>query len=60
MFKADSLHGKWKEVKNYKHSWGNEARPGGRFLKIKNSWYLPMQTTEMVMEPEYHYTNWIQ
>jgi len=43
MFTADSLNGNWTEAKNYKQRWGNEARPGGRFFKVDNNWYLPLQ-----------------
>ena len=43
MFTADSLTGEWKEMKNYRRDWGNETRPGGRFFKVDNTWYLPLQ-----------------
>ena len=43
LFTADSLKGTWKEVKNYNSKMGNETRPGGRFFKFKNEWYLPVQ-----------------
>jgi len=42
-FTADSLDGKWKEHPNYKSKWGNESRPGGRFFKLDEEWYLPVQ-----------------
>ena len=43
MFTADSLEGQWKEVENYRQNWGNETRPGGRFFKIGENWFLPLQ-----------------
>lgn len=43
IFKADSLEGNWKEAKNYKQRFGNETRPGGRFFKVNDNWYLPIQ-----------------
>ncbi|WP_051119681.1 hypothetical protein [Gillisia sp. CAL575] len=43
MFTAGSLNGKWKEVENYFPRLGNETRPGGRFFKVNNTWYLPIQ-----------------
>lgn len=43
MFKADSLTGKWNEVKEFAPRWGNESRPGGRFVSINGDWYLPLQ-----------------
>lgn len=43
IFEADSLHGEWKEVKEYEQRWGNETRPGGRFFNVSNQWYLPLQ-----------------
>lgn len=43
MFKADSLFGKWNEVKQFEPRWGNESRPGGRFVSIDKDWYLPLQ-----------------
>ena len=42
-FTSDSLEGDWTEVKNYKSKWGNETRPGGRFFRYNNAWYLPVQ-----------------
>ena len=42
-FTADSLEGKWEEHPNYKSRWGNESRPGGRFFKVNEEWYLPVQ-----------------
>ncbi|MGI0107844.1 glucosamine inositolphosphorylceramide transferase family protein [Salinimicrobium sp. WS361] len=43
MFTADSLTGKWKEVKEFEPRWGNESRPGGRFVSVDEVWYLPLQ-----------------
>ena len=43
MFTADSLRGEWGEADNYKQKLGNETRPGGRFFKYRNDWYLPIQ-----------------
>lgn len=43
MFTADSLQGTWKEVPEFKPRWGNESRPGGRFIPIAEDWYLPLQ-----------------
>ncbi|MCX2837501.1 hypothetical protein OQ279_04990 [Salinimicrobium sp. MT39] len=43
MYKADSLNGKWNEVKEFQPRWGNESRPGGRFVSIDEDWYLPLQ-----------------
>lgn len=43
MFKADSLTGKWIEVNDFQPRWGNESRPGGRFVLINEDWYLPLQ-----------------
>lgn len=43
MFSADSLNGKWNEVTEFKPRWGNESRPGGRFIPIGEDWYLPLQ-----------------
>ncbi|MGY5847694.1 glucosamine inositolphosphorylceramide transferase family protein [Salegentibacter sp. HM20] len=43
MFVSDSLRGSWKEAENYKQRWGNESRPGGRFFKEGENWYLPLQ-----------------
>jgi hypothetical protein len=43
MFTADSLNGKWEEVEGFKPRWGNESRPGGRFILIDENWYLPLQ-----------------
>jgi hypothetical protein len=43
MFTADSLTGEWKEVENSGKAWGNETRPGGRFFKMNDTWYLPVQ-----------------
>lgn len=43
LFKADSLNGKWIEVPEFKPRWGNESRPGGRFIQVKEDWYLPLQ-----------------
>ena len=43
MFTADSLQGQWREVRNYTPKKGNETRPGGRFFKFKDDWYLPLQ-----------------
>ena len=43
MFRADSLFGKWNEVKEFEPRWGNESRPGGRFVSIDKDWYLPLQ-----------------
>lgn len=42
-FTADSLDGEWSEKNNYKTKWGNETRPGGRFFRYDDSWYLPVQ-----------------
>ncbi len=47
MFTADSLNGNWTEAKNYKQRWGNETRPGGRFFKMDNNWYLPLQNRSL-------------
>ncbi len=47
MFTADSLNGSWTEAKNYKQRWGNESRPGGRFFKMDNNWYLPLQNRSL-------------
>jgi len=47
MFVADSLHGTWAEAPNYKQRWGNETRPGGRFISIDEEWYLPLQNRSM-------------
>ncbi len=47
MFTADSLNGNWMEAKNYEQRWGNETRPGGRFFKVDNIWYLPLQNRTM-------------
>ncbi len=47
MFTADSLNGSWTEAKNYKQRWGNETRPGGRFFKVDNNWYLPLQNRSL-------------
>ncbi len=47
MFTADSLKGNWTEAKNYKQRWGNETRPGGRFFKVDNNWYLPLQNRSL-------------
>ena len=47
MFTADSLNGNWTEAKNYKQRWGNETRPGGRFFKLDNNWYLPLQNRSL-------------
>jgi hypothetical protein len=47
MFTADSLSGDWTEAKNYKQRWGNETRPGGRFFKVDNIWYLPLQNRSL-------------
>ncbi len=43
MFSADSLNGKWEEVEGFTPRWGNESRPGGRFIPIAEDWYLPLQ-----------------
>lgn len=43
MFTATSLCDSWTEVKKYNKRWGNETRPGGRFFKVDNNWYLPLQ-----------------
>lgn len=43
MFTATSLSGSWTEAKKYEQRWGNETRPGGRFFKVDNNWYLPLQ-----------------
>ena len=43
MFTADSLEGQWREVRNYTPKKGNETRPGGRFFKYKDEWFLPIQ-----------------
>jgi hypothetical protein len=43
MYTADSLKGRWTEAKNYKQRWGNETRPGGRFFKVNNDYFLPLQ-----------------
>ena len=42
-FESDSLHGEWKESKRFNGRKGNETRPGGRFFKFQNDWYLPVQ-----------------
>lgn len=47
IYKADSLSGTWKEAKNYKQRYGNETRPGGRFFKVDETWYLPIQNREL-------------
>jgi hypothetical protein len=47
MFTTDSLNGNWVEAKNYKRRWGNETRPGGRFFKMANNWYLPLQNRSL-------------
>lgn len=47
MFTADSLNGSWTEAKNYKQRWGNETRPGGRFFKVDDHWYLPLQNRSL-------------
>ncbi|MFD1095254.1 glucosamine inositolphosphorylceramide transferase family protein [Salegentibacter chungangensis] len=46
-FTADSLKGSWKEHPNYSPRWGNESRPGGRFFKVNDSWYLPLQNRRL-------------
>jgi hypothetical protein len=43
LFTADSLEGNWKAVKTFNRRWGNESRPGGRFISIEGKWYLPLQ-----------------
>jgi len=43
IFESDSLHGEWKESKRFDGRRGNETRPGGRFFKFQNDWYLPVQ-----------------
>jgi hypothetical protein len=43
MFTADSLTGKWEAVKEFEPRWGNESRPGGRFVSVDEVWYLPLQ-----------------
>ncbi|MCF4102134.1 hypothetical protein L1I30_10685 [Gillisia sp. M10.2A] len=43
IYEADSLRGKWNEVENYKQGWGNETRPAGRFFRLDENWYLPVQ-----------------
>lgn len=47
IFTADSLTGTWTEAKNYHQRWGNETRPGGRFFKIDDKWYLPLQNRSL-------------
>ena len=47
IFTADLLTGKWTEAKNYHQRWGNETRPGGRFFKIDDKWYLPLQNRSL-------------
>ena len=42
-FESDSLRGEWKESKRFDGRKGNETRPGGRFFKFQNDWYLPLQ-----------------
>jgi len=42
-FTADSLQGNWRESTKYIPKKGNETRPGGRFFKYENEWYLPVQ-----------------
>ena len=43
MYTADSLNGKWKKVEKFEPRWGNESRPGGRFIQVGEDWYLPLQ-----------------
>ena len=43
LYESDSLRGKWKKSEKFIGRKGNETRPGGRFFKYEDNWFLPVQ-----------------
>ena len=43
VYESDSLKGDWRKSHRFIGKKGNETRPGGRFFKYENHWYLPLQ-----------------
>jgi len=43
LYESDSLRGEWKKSEKFIGRKGNETRPGGRFFKYEDNWFLPVQ-----------------